>query len=146
MYSSTLIWFCLVFFFLILEMGHPGLLYFLSFSCGALCSYVVSLYDPCISCQLIAFVIGTCMALLTLHFLVKGKKGQLQTPSHRSNLDALVGKKIVVYQSTDDCSVWQAKISGQTWLVKSVHDEPLCQGQHVVVVDVQGCHLRVDSY
>lgn len=145
MYNSTLVWFCLIFFFLVLEMGHPGLLYFLSFSCGALSSYIVSLYDPCISYQLTTFIVGTCVALLALHFLVKGKKDQLQTPSHRSNLDALIGRKIIVYQSSGDSFIWQAKVSGQIWLVKSVHDESLFEGQQVVIVDVQGCHLRVDS-
>jgi len=126
-------------------MGHPGLLYFLSFSCGALCSYVATLYGVCVPYQLISFIVGTCIALLVMHFLVKGKKDQLQTPSHRSNLDALVGKKVVVYQSLEDSSIWQAKVSGQVWLVRSIHDESLCEGQNVVIVDVQGCHLRVDS-
>ena len=145
MYDSSLLWFSLVFLFLFLEMGHPGLLYFLSFSCGALCSYVATLYSACVPSQLILFIAGTCSALLVVYFFTKTKKDQLQTPSHRSNLDALIGKKIVVMQSEHDSKVLQARVSGQLWLVRSVHDEPLVAGQHVVIVDVQGCHLRVDS-
>ena len=145
MYDSSLLWFSLVFLFLFLEMGHPGLLYFLSFSCGALCSYVATLYGACVPSQLILFIAGTCSALLVVYFFTKTKKDQLQTPSHRSNLDALIGKKIVVMQSEHDSKVLQARVSGQLWLVRSVHDEPLVAGQHVVIVDVQGCHLRVDS-
>ncbi len=139
------IWFCLIFFFLFLEMGHPGLLYFLSFSCGALCSYVATLYGACVPSQLLLFLAGTCTALLIVHFLVKPKMNQLQTPSHRSNLDALIGKKVIVFASQEDSNVWQAKIDGQVWLVRSLHDQPLVAGQQVVIVDVQGCHLRVDS-
>ncbi|MDP3788689.1 MAG: NfeD family protein [Candidatus Chromulinivorax sp.] len=145
MFNVSLFWFGLIFFFLFLEMGHPGLLYFLSFSCGALCSFVATLYGACVPLQLILFLAGTCGALLAVHCLVTTKKDQLQTPSHRSNLDALIGKKITVMQSEHDSNIWQARVSGQLWLVRSVHGEPLVPGQHVVIVDVQGCHLRVDS-
>lgn len=151
MYDSTLfltqseMWFCLIFLFLFLEMGHPGLLYFLSFSCGALCSYLATLYGACVPSQLVLFLAGTCSALLIVHFLVKQKKNFIQTPSHRSNLDALIGKKIVVFASEQDSNVLQARISGQIWLVRSINDELLMPGQQVVIVDVQGCHLRVDS-
>jgi membrane protein implicated in regulation of membrane protease activity len=155
MYNSTFLfleslsfsemWFCLIFFFLFLEMGHPGLLYFLSFSCGALCSYVATLYGACVPSQLLLFLAGTCSALLIVHFFVKPKKNQLQTPSHRSNLDALIGKKVTVFVCEQDSNVLQAQISGQIWLVRSIDDEPLVVGQQVIIVDVQGCHLRVDS-
>ncbi|MBV8660997.1 MAG: NfeD family protein [Candidatus Dependentiae bacterium] len=143
--NIQLLWFSLIFLFLFLEMGHPGLLYFLSFSCGALCSFVATLYGACVPSQLILFIAGTCSALLIVHFLVIQKKNQLEAPSHRSNIDALIGKKVIVYQSEQDSNVWQAKIFGQTWPVKTIHNEPLSQGQQVVIVDVQGCHLRVDS-
>lgn len=143
--NIQLLWFSLIFLFLFLEMGHPGLLYFLSFSCGALCSYVATLYGACVPSQLILFIAGTCSALLIVHFLITQKKNQLEAPSHRSNIDALIGKKVIVYQSEQDNNVWQVKISGQIWPVKTIHDEPLSPGQQVVIVDVQGCHLRVDS-
>lgn len=144
MYNSTLVWFSLIFFFLFLEMGHPGLLYFISFSCGALCSFVATLYGACVPSQLIVFIAGTCGALLAVHCLVSTKKDQLQTPSHRSNLDALIGKKIIIIQSEHDSNVLQARVAGQLWLVRSMHDELLVSGQQVVIVSVQGCHLRVD--
>jgi membrane protein implicated in regulation of membrane protease activity len=144
-YNSTFIWFGFIFLFLFLEMGHPGLLYFLSFSCGALCSFAATFYGAGVPYQLLIFIAGTCGALLGVHFLINRKKNQLQTPSHRSNLDALIGKKIVVVQSEHDANVFQARVSGQLWLVRCVHDEKLVPGQQVMIVDVQGCHLRVDS-
>ncbi|MBP6870089.1 NfeD family protein [Candidatus Babeliales bacterium] len=144
-YNSTFLWFGLIFFFLFLEMGHPGLLYFLSFSCGAFCALMATLYDLSMGLQLVAFLAGTCVALGFVHFYVKAKKNQLQSPGHRSNLDALIGKKITVFVSKQDSKVWQAHVAGQIWLVKSVHHEPLEDGQQAVIVDVQGCHLRVDK-
>jgi membrane protein implicated in regulation of membrane protease activity len=142
--NLALLWFSLIFFFLFLEMGHPGLLYFLSFSCGALCSFIATLYGACVPSQLFIFLAGTCVSLLIVYVWIKQKKNQLQTPSHRSNLDALIGQKVVVFRSQDG-KIWQAQLSGQIWSVRAVHHEELCEGQQVVIVDVQGCHLRVTS-
>ena len=142
--SLALLWFSLIFIFLFLEMGHPGLLYFLSFSCGALCSCIATFYGACVPSQLFIFLAGTCGALLIVHYWIKQKKNQLQTPSHRSNLDALIGQKIVVFTSQDN-KIWQAQVFGQIWSVRAAGNEQLHEGQQVVIVDVQGCHLRVAS-
>lgn len=138
-------WFCLIFLFLFLEMGHPGLLYFISFSCGSLCSYVATLYGLDISWQLTLFIAGVCAALLLLHFTIKTKINCAQSPSHRSNIEALIGRKVIVVQTKHDNTVFQARVSGQLWLVRTVGDQTLSCGQQVVIVDVQGCHLRVDK-
>ena len=143
--NMQLLWFSLCFLFLFLEMGHPGLLYFISFSFGALCSCVAIFYGAGVSAQLAIFLGGTSGALLCVYFFVRAKENQLSSPSHRSNLDALIGQKVVVYQSSHEEQVWLAKISGQVWVVKAVHNELLVAGQQVIIVDVQGCHLRVDK-
>ena len=143
--NMQLLWFSLCFLFLFLEMGHPGLLYFISFSFGAFCSCIATFYSVGIPLQLAIFLGGTSSALLCVYFFIRAKEDQLLSPSHRSNLDALIGKKVVVYQSSHDEQVWQAKISGQVWVVKAVHNESLVAGQQVIIVDVQGCHLRVDK-
>lgn len=140
-----LLWFSLCFLFLFLEMGHPGLLYFISFSFGSLCACIASFYDASMSLQLALFLGGTSCALLSIYFLTKENKNKLAAPSHRSNLDALIGNKVIVYQSPQDEQVWLTKIYGQVWVVKNIHHENLVTGQQVIVVDVQGCHLRVDK-
>jgi len=143
--NMQLVWFILCFLFLFLEMGHPGLLYFISFSCGSFCAYIGALYCIDMSTQLAMFSIGTSCALVGVYFFTKTKKNQLSAPSHRSNLDALIGKKVIVYQSSQDEQVWLAKVSGQVWVIKSVHNDIFVVGQQVIIVDVQGCHLRVDK-
>ena len=142
---NNLMWFGVCFLFLILEMGHPGLLYFLSFSCGALIALLISLIGLSFTMQLGSFLAGTCGALLLVHFLVKKKMKELQSSAHRSNTDALVGKKVVVYQSNHDEQIWYAQLNGQVWLVRCVHGKALQEGQQAVVVAVQGCHLKVDN-
>jgi len=141
--NFTLIWFTLTFLFLFLEMGHPGLLYFISFSFGSLFAFGASFYIDSLLLQQAIFLIGTCIALCLVHFFAKEKKGHIQIPSHRSNLDALIGQRVVVYLADENSQTWQARINGQVWLVRSVGDKPLKAGQDALVVDVQGCHLRV---
>ncbi len=143
--NMQLLWFSLCFLFLFLEMGHPGLLYFISFSFGAFCSCIATLYSVGIPLQLAIFLGGTSSALLFVYSFIRIKENQLLSPSHRSNLDALIGKKVIVYQSSHDEQVWQAKISGQMWIVKNIRNETFVAGQQVIIVDVQGCHLRVDT-
>ena len=143
--NIQLLWFSLCFLFLFLEMGNPGLLYFVSFSFGALCACIVTLYSISMPFQLAIFLGGTSCALLFVYFFTKEKENQLSSPSHRSNIDALIGKKVMVYQSFQDENVWLAKIYGQVWVVKSISNETFVAGQQVVIRDVQGCHLRVDK-
>lgn len=142
MYNPTFVWFCLIFFFLLLEMGHPGLLYFISFSVGSCTALIAAWYGLNISYQLLACTVGTYSSLLILNRIIqyKEKKG-----SYRSNIHSLIGQKVLIYQSESDSQQFQAKISGQIWLVRSVHDKPLFSGQHAVIVDVKGCHLQVDA-
>jgi len=143
--NIQLLWFSLFFLFLFLEMGHPGLLYFISFSCGALFACITSLYDTNISFQLMMFLGGTGSALILIYFLTKENKNKLASPSHRSNMDALIGSKVLVYQSSQDEKIWLTKIYGQVWVVKDIHNNNFINGQQVIVLDVQGCHLRVDK-
>ena len=143
--NMQLLWFSLCFLFLFLEMGHPGLLYFISFSFGAFCSCIATFYGAGMPAQLMIFLGGTSSALLCVYFFIRAKDNQLLSPSHRSNLDALIGQRVVVYQSPQEEQVWLAKISGQVWVVKAVQNELLVAGQQVIIVDVQGCHLRVDK-
>lgn len=143
MYSNFL-WFGLCFFFLILEMGHPGLFYFLSFSCGSLAALLMSMLACSLYTQMAWFLITTLAALLCVHLFVKQKMRQLQSAMHRSNVDALIGQKVIVYQSSHDQKVWYAQIEGQVWVVKSVRPDQLQEGREMVIVQVKGCHLRVE--
>jgi len=141
--TIQLLWFSLCFLFLFLEMGHPGLFYFLAFSCGAFCSYFTTFYTNDISSQLAIFLGATSLALYIVYVCVNKKESQLASLSHRSNNDALIGQKVIIYQSPQDEQVWLTKIYGQVWVVKNIGNDAFVAGQHVVIRDVQGCHLRV---
>lgn len=141
--TTQLMWFSLCFLFLFLEMGHPGLFYFLAFSFGAFCSYFTTFYTNDISSQVAIFLGATSVALYTVYVCVNKQENQLASPSHRSNNDALIGQKVIIYQSPQDEQIWLTKIYGQVWVVKNIGNDAFVAGQHVVIRDVQGCHLRV---
>jgi membrane protein implicated in regulation of membrane protease activity len=143
-YTSSFFWFFVMFFFLFLEMGHPGLLYFLSFSCGAAGAGCISLFHISDTVQYAIFLLGTVVSLLVLHFIFKSKSHEKVMHHYTSNADALIGKKVIVFSSPEDQQVWQAQVLGQVWTIRAIDDKPLRQGQHVIVVGVQGCHLQVD--
>lgn len=143
--NSFIIWFSAIFFFLFLEIGHPGLLYFTSFSFGALCAFIAAFFNLSITFQCILFTLGTVSALLLVHFFTLSQTNHLPTTSHRSNLDAFIGKKVIVFRSLQNPEIWQAKIFGQSWVVKSIDEQILYDGQQVVIIDIQGCHLRVNG-
>lgn len=140
-----LLWFSACFLFLFLEMGHPGLFYFVSFSFGAFCSYGATFYTCNVSYQLAIFLAATSCALLVVYLLTNKQENHLASPSHRSNNDALIGQKVTIYQSSQDEQVWLAKIYGQVWVVKNIGKDTFVAGQDVIIRDVQGCHLRVST-
>ena len=141
--TIQLLWFSLCFLFLFLEMGHPGLFYFISFSFGAFCSYFATFYTCNISYQLAIFLGATSCALFAVYLLMSKQEDQLASPSHRSNNDALIGQRVTIYQSSHDEQAWLAKIYGQVWVVKNIGNDAFVAGQQVIIRDVQGCHLRV---
>jgi len=126
-------------------MGSPGLFYFIAFSFGALSALCATFYTDSFFIEQIIFLMGTCIALLSIHYVIKGKENKLQTPYHRSNTDLLIGQKVTVYLAANNESSWYVKINGQEWLVKSIHEQSLMTGQKVVIVGIQGCHLKVDN-
>lgn len=142
--TYQLVWFSLFFLFLFLEMGHPGLFYFLAFSCGSLCSYFTTFYTSNIVYQLAAFLVTTTIALCCAYYYMHKNSEQLSSPSHRSNNDALIGQKVIVYKAPENHAVWLAKVSGQVWVVKNLRNESFIDGQIVIIRGVQGCHLRVE--
>ncbi|AXK60616.1 NfeD family protein [Candidatus Chromulinivorax destructor] len=142
--THQLVWFSLCFLFLFLEMGHPGLFYFLAFSCGSFCSYLTTFYTSNIFYQLAVFLVTTTIALCCAYYYMHRNNSQLLSPSHRSNNDALIGQKVMIYKASEHHDVWLAKIYGQVWVVKNLRNESFVDGQFVIIRGVQGCHLRVE--
>lgn len=138
---NNVMWFLLACFFIILEIGHPGLLYFLALAAGSGAAYVVSWLDYSLHIQYIVFFVASIIAIGLVYLFVRctdvHSKG-----SHRSNTDLLLGKMVMVVD-LQSSTTGQGKLGGETWLIKLQGEGELQIGMKVSVVGVQGCHLQV---
>lgn len=135
-------WLSVAFTFLLLEMGHPGLFFFLSFCFAALGSAKVAYFGFSLVSQLMVFVIGFFAAFGLLRMYVR-RIAHHHVP--RTNMYALEGKKGLVIATIIPNFAGQVKVNGEIWMAKSLDNELLPEGSMVQVVRVQGAHLVVQS-
>jgi len=134
-------WLVIAILFLILEVGSPGLFYFLSFCVGATLSAIVSLYYDSTTIQSVVFLAGTIIALI---FLKRGIRSWKHTNRvHPTNIDALQGKHGLVLQDISVQHPGIVKIEGQIWSAKAMQDAPIRVGATVEVISCTGAFLII---
>lgn len=142
MYTYTQLWFIVATFFLLFELGAPGLFYSLAFSCGALLAALIAFFQYSLSVQLSTFLGGSVLALLFLKVLVQSLISL--KPELRTNVAALIGKEAIVAKSQTVACPAQVKVAGQLWTAKSINEEPLINHQLVTIIRVAGVTLFVE--
>ena len=143
MKTVFIFWLIVALSFLIFEMGHPGLFFFLSFSLGALITGLVSLWVPSYIIQSLVFLAGSTVSFFVLRYWVRARMFHSKKDEH-TNIYALHGKHgFVVVQITSN-KAGQVKVGGETWSARSVDASSIDIGTEVKVVAVSGVHLRVE--
>ncbi|MFA5998695.1 MAG: NfeD family protein [Candidatus Babeliales bacterium] len=140
----THIWFILALFWLFLEMGNPGLFYFLSIAFGSFMAFVASLYNLDIAAQCTICLTGSLGMLFLLQTYVKKSQKNKSSKMYQSNMYQLIGKTIEITEITSATSGY-GKINGETWSVKSQGNKSLTVGMLAIITGVQGCHLQINS-
>jgi len=137
-------WLVVAVLFLIMEMGAPGLFFFLSFFFGALICALATFFTQSLVVQSIIFLIGTAISFLLLHFFVKTRfvKGH----GEPSNMYALQGKQAVVLKAIAKYRAGKVKVFGDVWTARTYGDEVLQEGERVEIVQVKGAHLIVKKF
>lgn len=160
-------WLVAALFFLILEMGHPGLFYWTSFSLGSLVAATLSWCDYSWQSAGIGFLVSSLLAIVLLKFSV-GKLIKKHSGAHTlTNTDALIGKIGRVVEPISVDKAGRVKIGGEEWLARaykegvvhesashesashegalprSTHQTLFEVGVRVSVVAVRGSHLVV---
>lgn len=136
------IWSVIALAFLLLELGNPGLFFFLSFSCGAGFSAAFSMLqpEPSLVTQIITFFAGSTLAFIALSRWVK----KTSAHSPKTNVYALQGKRGTVITSITPTESGSVKIGGETWSARAAHEhETIALGAQVEIVTVRGVHLIV---
>lgn len=141
MNNVTIFWAIVALFFLIFELGSPGLFFFLSFFGGSLVAAVASYYGYSLAQQSIYFFGATIISFIVLKRWVK------KTTKHAltTNFYALQGKKGLIVKSDDANNVMQVKVEGETWSARAKDGNIFAVGTQVQVLQIRGSHLLVDN-
>lgn len=134
-------WLVVAILFLILEIGSPGLFYFLSFCLGAVLSAIVSLYYDSSMLQSIVFLAGTIIALVILKYGIRSWKHANKL--HPTNIYALQGKHGIVLQEITAKNPGLVKVEGQEWSAKALQDGSIPAGSFIEVLSCTGAFLIV---
>ncbi len=136
-------WFLFSLLFLLLELGHPGLLFFVSFAVGAIGAGIVSFLTPDIALQVGVFLGVTIIALAALKRWVITRG--IRHPHHgASNIYALEGKKGLVIKEIRPNIPGQVKLNGEIWSARALHEEVIEIATEVIVLYVKGAHVVVE--
>lgn len=136
----TYFWLIVAFFCLMVEMGSPGLFFFLSFFVGALSAAGASLLFSSLVVQGAVFLGGTIVALYVLKRLVAQKMFK-DHPHGRTNVFAIQGKHGMMIKDVMPDKSGEVKINGEIWTARA--DDSIKKGEMVEVVLVRGAHVVV---
>lgn len=125
----------------LLEIGHPGLFLFLSFSIGALASTFSALVFDSLVRQCVVFLIASMVALIAL---IKWVKADKEYPHQKTNTQALIGRRALVVKDIGTDSPGEVKIGGELWMARGSSNYSIEAGTHVRVVQVSGAHVVVE--
>lgn len=142
MEPTLFFWLVIAGLFLIAEVGHPGLFFFLPFSAAALITAAISIWQESLVIQGLCFLSTAALTFLILHRLLK-IRSLVQRGEHKTNTDALIGKRAIVVKTIDEHSTGYVKIDGQEWLARSIDGQAAQSGTFVEIVSTRGAHLLV---
>lgn len=139
MNNYVLLWSGVALFFLLFELGSPGLFYFLSFFCGASISALLALMELSLFDQATMFLCSSVAAF----FLLKAWVKRSDKNHYHSNIYALQGKRGVIVTPATEYQFGYVHIAGELWACKNAANQEIAVGSAVHIVDIKGAHLIV---
>lgn len=135
-------WIVVALSFLLMEMGNPGLFFFISFCFGGISAAFSTVCGFSFVGQTGIFFVSTLLWLAILQRLVVAKlsKGR---PHEHTNVYALQGKRGVVVLSISEKNPGMVKVNGEKWAARSIQASCIEEGSMIEVVDMRGAHLIV---
>lgn len=140
--SHVYFWLIVAILFLIMEMGSPGLFFFLSFFFGGLLAAGSTFFVDSVVMQTAIFLCGTAGSLLLLRYHIIPMVGKGRS-HERTNVYAMHGKQGFVIRAITVESPGLVRINGESWVARSIHGHAIDEGVLVEVVDVRGAHVVV---
>lgn len=133
------IWLASALLLILLEVGTPGLFFFVSFAFGALCASGMAFYGFSLYTQCGAALAGTAIAFAAIKYYTSKHKQQ----KHATNMDALIGQEGVIIEPIESHKAGRVKVGGEGWPAITKDKRSFQKGTVVLIVDVQGNKLVV---
>ena len=116
---------------------------------GCLASMIVSLFSTSVNMQLLALAIGTILSFIFLAPVIRKwqqQKGEKNTKTQNSNMDALIGRTVVVTQTIPaDGELGRIRIDGDNWQARSISGAEIEEGRKVRVVSYDSIIIEVEE-
>src|SRR5690348_5313872 len=115
------IWLTISVLFLFMEIGTPGLFFFVAFSVGSCGTALCSLFIDSIMAQCLAFLTLSGVAFV----LLKAYISKNQPHEVRTNIHALIGKHGIVTKKIEHNLPGRVNINGEEWHAKALDNHTL---------------------
>ena len=109
-------------------------------SVGAFVAMILALCGVSVEIQLVAAVVISVLCLVSLRKLAIKF---LNRNKDKTNIDAMIGKRIKLITRTDEDELGSAKVSGVVWSVKEQNDGTIEKDEYAEVMAVDGNKLIV---
>jgi membrane protein implicated in regulation of membrane protease activity len=127
--------------FIVLEIGHPSLLFYLPLSLASSIAALAAYYEYLFINQMTVFFFSSAITIWLFKKFLKKMHGS----SYRTNVYALVGKEALVTSAISSDAPGYVKVQGELWLARSLNAS-LPPDSRVKIVEVRGAHVIVEPY
>ncbi len=110
---------------------------------GTFASFIAALCGASFEWQLGVLAIATVATLPLFPRLIKRYRLHLADGNESSNMQALIGRRAVVWKSQDDAVKARIKLDGDNWQAVSIDGSRLEAGQQVEVVGYDSIIIKV---
>lgn len=138
MTAAEWIWLFAVVAFIVLEAATYQMVC-IWFIGGSIAGMIACLFGADFWVQMTAFLAVSVLLIIAFRPLVIKR---LNNRKVKTNIDSLIGKKIVITETVDNIkSTGQCKIDGVVWLVRSINDTIIPEGDVAEIKRIEGVRL-----
>lgn len=143
MLEKYYLWLIIGLVLLMLEVGTPGLFYFISFACGSFAASLSAYLGHTFEMQCAtALGISIVSFFIMRSYFVQSKKHGAKTTA-KTNIDALIGKQATVLDVIEPHKIGRVKVHNEEWPAFVQENMVLQKGTLVTVAAIQGNKLLV---
>lgn len=138
--NTTIFWLAATIIFAIIEAATAGLIT-IWFAGGSLAALIVAFFTNSLIIQIVVFlVVSVCLLVFTRKIFVE----KLETGKAKTNIDALIGKEVIVIKKIEPLTSGQVRINDIEWKAESFDNNQTIEvGSHVIIQAVEGVKVKV---